>query len=620
MGYINNDDFDQLDYEQQIDKLKDEIQSQQTIINNQSLYIEQLETSLSLRIGRRLDFLFRIKQKALYNYRKFKRSKAIKQFKKKFGSFGSFSDKKIKYNILPKKTYDLSEKSLQSLKVASILDEFSYNCFKYELDLHPLSNKNYIEELEELKPDLFFIESAWKGSNGQWKVGHKQNYDKMIKITNYCKKHNIPTLFWCKEDPVHFEHFIHIAKLFDYVFTTDLNMVNEYKRRCGHDDVYALPFAAQPKIHNPIKEYNREDKVCFAGSYYRQKYHDRAKILKMMLSASQDEIGLDIYDRNYNSGIDHYKFPEEYEQNVKGVLPYNQISKAYKGYKVNINVNTVTESPTMFSRRVFESLACNTPIISNYSKGVEQMFSDLINMSENETEYANYLNTLHNNELFYQQIALRGVRKVLSEHTYVNRTKEMLSKINLNLNEHNIKTTIIIKSNSINKIMKLYDKQNYPFKSLIIIADSQEELDINHDNITIISSSEQNKLINLIQHSDYVALMSESAYYGKFYITDLVHTLAYKNADIISKSSNVVYESQEFKFIPNQHEYTEFEEDANLYSSLIASYVLTNENIEDYLNNNLNQKCFTKFKIDSFNFWNCTENIDEEKLEQFIQV
>lgn len=604
-------------YENEMNQLKEELQSLQIIVNNQSQYIEQLENSLSLRIGRRLDFIFRIKQKFIWSYRKLKRSKLIKKFEKRFGIK---LERKPKYKILPKKTYDLSNKTTDSLKVASILDEFSFNCFKYEMNLYPVPNKDYIEMLDELKPDLFFIESAWKGSNGQWKVGHEQSYSKMVEITNYCKKHDIPTLFWCKEDPVHFEHFIHIAKLFDYVFTTDANMINEYKRRCGHNDVYALPFAAQPQIHNPIKEYDRENKVCFAGSYYRQKYQDRAKILKMMLNASQNELGLDIYDRNYNSGIDNYKFPDKYEENVKGVLPYEQISKAYKGYKVNINVNTVTESPTMFSRRVFESLACNTPIISNYSRGVQLMFSDLINMSEDETKYTNYLSQLCNSELFYQQVALKGLRTVMHNHTYVHRTKEMLSKMYLNLEINRIKIAFVIKTDSIKKAIQLFDRQNYPFKKLIIITDLNEELSESHNNVYLLKESQQDKIMDVINNSDYIGLLDESAYYGNAYITDLVHTLTYKNVDIISKSNNIIYESGEFKYIPIQDEYTDFKEDANLYCSLLSSKVITDDNFKHYLNNNLNQYQLSKFRIDSFNFWSCTENITLDKLEQTIEI
>ena len=35
--------------------------------------------------------------------------------------------------------------------------------------------------------------------------------------------------------------------------------------------------------------------------------------------------------------------------------------------------------------------------------------------------------------------------------------------------------------------------------------------------------------MDVINNSDYIGLLDESAYYGNAYITDLVHTLTYKN-------------------------------------------------------------------------------------------
>src|SRR5699024_11732130 len=46
-----------------------------------------------------------------------------------------------------------------------------------------------------------------------------------------CRKRGIPTVFWNKEDPPHFDDFLPLAKLFDVVFTSDVRLVNEYRDR-----------------------------------------------------------------------------------------------------------------------------------------------------------------------------------------------------------------------------------------------------------------------------------------------------------------------------------------------------------------------------------------------------
>ena len=87
----------------------------------------------------------------------------------------------------------------------------------------------------------------------------------------------MPVVFWSKEDPVHFGVFLKVAQAADFVFTTDADCVGLYKTCVGHDRVYYLPFAAQPKIHNPLEEYERQNKFCFAGSFY-VRYQERSNV------------------------------------------------------------------------------------------------------------------------------------------------------------------------------------------------------------------------------------------------------------------------------------------------------------------------------------------------------
>ena len=107
--------------------------------------------------------------------------------------------------------------TIKQLKIACILDNFSYSAYKFEADFLQLSVENYMVELKEFQPDLLFIESAWRGKDGLWgsKVGHADI--EVIEILEWCQDNKIPTAFWNKEDPVHFKSFLNVAKLFNYV-------------------------------------------------------------------------------------------------------------------------------------------------------------------------------------------------------------------------------------------------------------------------------------------------------------------------------------------------------------------------------------------------------------------
>ncbi len=84
-----------------------------------------------------------------------------------------------------------------------------------------------------------------KGNFGTWEkkvVKYGTNtWEELDALLAWCRYHNIPTVFWNKEDPIHYDRFIETAKRFDYVYTTDLNRVPNYIEDCGHDRVDALP-------------------------------------------------------------------------------------------------------------------------------------------------------------------------------------------------------------------------------------------------------------------------------------------------------------------------------------------------------------------------------------------
>src|SRR5699024_12126375 len=109
--------------------------------------------------------------------------------------------------------------------------------------------------------------------------------------------------------------------------------------------------------------------------------------------------------------------PEEFRKYILGTLPFYEIEKAYKGYKYMININTVKTSPTMYARRVYEGLASGTPIIRNYSLGMEKQFGDIIGYSENVVELEEYLSKLNTDSSEYNKVKQLGIRRVLSEHT-----------------------------------------------------------------------------------------------------------------------------------------------------------------------------------------------------------
>ena len=282
------------------------------------------------------------------------------------------------------------QKRSGKLNVAMICDEFTFNSFRDECNAFPLEPDNWREIFEKQEIDFFFCESAWSGVDSikrPWRGQvyasanfAKENRGILLEILSYCKANRTPTVFWNKEDPAHYDDRIHdfvkTALEFDHIFTTAAECVERYKSEYGHKSVHLLMFATQPKLFNPIEKFERTEEIIFAGSWYNQHPARCDEMGAIFDAIIQSPNPLKIYNRHSGNDDPNHAFPEKYAPYIQPRLPHDNLDAAYKASKYALNVNTVTNSETMFARRVFELMSSNTLVLSNYSKGMELLFED----------------------------------------------------------------------------------------------------------------------------------------------------------------------------------------------------------------------------------------------------
>ncbi|WP_122638639.1 CgeB family protein [Romboutsia sp. Marseille-P6047] len=506
--------------------------------------------------------------------------------------------------------------SIRLLKVACVFDSFTMKCYESIVDLIPISYNGWKDEISKNKPDIFFVESAWNGIYNTWNnklSNRKHDVDENLKsIIQWCNYNNVPTVFWNKEDPVHYNNFLDVAKLFDYVFTTDEDSISKYKVDLNHENIYTLPFAANPKIHNPIKlQDKRIDKSCFAGSYYRNRYKERREDLKKLFNLAIEYTDLDIYDRNYKFNNPITRFPSIFNDYIKGYLDVDNIYKANKGYKISLNVNSVKNSPTMFSRRVFECLASGTPIISSYSLGINNLFSGLVVASDKEDELREEFIRLKDDNYYYDKV-VRGIREVLKNHTYQKRLSFILDKIGINIIRKNISLGILSRIDTLEEYKTLKDiylKQTYKYKKLYILTQNKLLYDflLKMNEIVVIYCDKNNmkKDIKSLLDTDYIGFINTKNIYGDFYFEDLMIGRLYSNAEIIGKCSfyeinksgslNLVNENMDFRYVDN----------LDLDKCIIKKEILNCNKLEEIIkyidNNEIDDIDYTYFSIDKNN-------------------
>lgn len=476
----------------------------------------------------------------------------------------SYISKKFKRNF----------ESLDEMKIACIMDEFTFHSYDPQCKLLQVSPNNWLNELKEFKPDLFFLESAWRGMNSLWntKVAHLS--DELIEMLNYLRQHDIPIIFWNKEDPIHFNTFLATAKYADFVFTTDIDCIKSYKSMLKHDRVFLLPFAAQTKYHNPLELYDREDKFCFAGAYYKR-YPERMRDLDTFVDSITQIKGLDIYDRNYYLDDPNYAFPKVYKQYIVGNLKPDEIDKAYKGYRFNINMNSVKQSQSMCARRVFELLASNTVTVSNYSRAVRNLLGDLVVCTDDGKRLKDEI-SMFDDEEYYRKYRLLGLRKVLTEHTYQERLTYIVNTVYTNpMSLWKPQVAIIAVANTEEQLLhvvKQFERQKYESKHLYIVT-SISEPRIESSSISFISESSAEEVADIQNKYDYISFLSNQDYYGENYIIDLVLALKYSDDDIITKGT----------FFSKSDQGYEKKNVGNQYKVIQSAYVRMSMIKSDYL-------------------------------------
>lgn len=321
---------------------------------------------------------------------------------------------------------------LKTQTIGVIADQFTLEGLLPEANFVVLRPETWRDQLEAQPIDALLVESAWEGVDGLWhrKVGFygEESFAVLKSLLSHCNARGVPTIFWNKEDPVHFNRFRVTAKYFDHVFTTDAGCIRQYLSGAGDrlKTAASLAFYAQPQLHNILPSRRPyEHAVTYAGSYYGQKYPKRSAELSQLLTAAR-EFGLAIYDRQHLNPDSPYRFPPALDRFVRGGLSYTEMVDAYKAHPVHVNVNSVDASPTMFSRRVMEIAASGGAVVSGTGRGVEEVLNGLVPVIKGQKEAELLMSEWMANEDVRARDAWLAYRFIHRAHTAAHRLAYVL--------------------------------------------------------------------------------------------------------------------------------------------------------------------------------------------------
>jgi len=306
--------------------------------------------------------------------------------------------------------------------IAVVCDEMTWQNLRREWPVVFLDPLRWRDTIEKYQPALFFCEAAWlppwRARVYKDKRVLYENRRNLLAILSYCEQKRIPTAFWAKEDPVYFQHpvydFTDTALRFDHVLTTASECVDKYKT-LGHESIHLWPFGYSDKLFYPPTTGERENAAIFAGSWFvdhPKRCEDMAKLFDMVIDRG---VPLHIYDRNRKSGHSSRPFPRKYQPYVQDAVAYEELGEIYRRAKYVLNVNTVSDSDTMFARRVCEAMACGCVIISNDSRATREWFGDRIWYIDEPFDFTEI------NDVKYSDIT-----QILSKHTNKERVRYLI--------------------------------------------------------------------------------------------------------------------------------------------------------------------------------------------------
>ncbi|SDS19053.1 Spore maturation protein CgeB [Paraoerskovia marina] len=480
----------------------------------------------------------------------------------------------------------------RNLRVGVILDDFSRLAFGYEWDQVLLAPETFQEVLSTRPVDLLFVESAWNGNEGVWQyhlAGPSAPRPALVELVETCQSLGIPTVFWNKEDPVHFDDFLDTARLFDRVYTTDVNRIPAYVEALGHDRVGVLPFAAQPAIHNPIRSHGGGPSrdVAFGGMYFAHKYPVRRQQMDLLLGGALDvspkmQHGLEIFSR-FAGGDEKYQFPSPLDEHVVGSLNYEQMLTAYREYKVFLNVNSVVGSPSMCARRLFEISACGTPVVTTPSEAIGEFFPpDEVFVVDSRETAGHTVRALVNSAELRDRATHRAQRRIWREHTYGARVQGVLHDVGLASSAELERPTVtaIVSTNRPHRLNDVIETVASQVDVRVQLALLTHGFEIDADDVRLRAKTAGlddvvllhadadvplgaclNRLVDAAG-GDVVAKMDDDDFYGPHYLADQLDALMYSGADVVGKQAHYMHldgsDATLLRFAEREHRYTDF--------------------------------------------------------------
>ena len=273
-----------------------------------------------------------------------------------------------------------------------------------------LRNDRLINAVNETKPDLVFILR-----------GADFSPETLLKIK---KEHNTKLICWWLEGPKVIEKSIEKALCYDFYFINSRYSVEEHKKQ-GIKNCFYLPFGADLEFYKRTIPAEYQCDVGFVGAWNQ----NRQNLLQSLTGFDNVSIWGPKWRKKNNKDNKMLKI-------IKGDGIYNNdAAKFYSFTKINININAWYKYiASGVSLRIFDIPACGGFLLTDFVEELPDLFKipDEMESFTTQDEFIDKIKYYIKNDSIREKIAESGYKRVIADHTYEIRMKQLLDIISGN--------------------------------------------------------------------------------------------------------------------------------------------------------------------------------------------
>ncbi|RDW20582.1 glycosyltransferase [Oceanobacillus chungangensis] len=398
-------------------------------------------------------------------------------------------------------------------------------------------------------PDLLLVDSTFKYGSSSMESGEIKSdttSQKLKQVILWCKKNNIPTVFWDIDASIDVEIIREIFPLFDFIFTVDCELIPVYRQLVEHENIYQLPYAVNPKVYNPMRLNKKKVNQFF----------------NVTLAIPKRKIAFTSIDKRIeklsNLGVEIMRSEVSEEEIIQLDYP--------KNCTILINKENKSKSQSILSKSIIEVLASGIPIINRSSPIINSTFPGVVQQAWNENDIIGSINKLSTCPREYREISSKSTREIFRNHTYQNRLQYLLDYASIPFEIPPLDITLIFIAHSkevFNKMIEKIENQSYQqirIIALISVFDGYEEIfnQYNHDSVYVYLEKYvyENYRISDLVKTKYVSVLNTENQYDEYYVEDNVYAFHYSSAACVGqKDSN--NSKGDYRFSETEFEYVD---------------------------------------------------------------